>query len=38
MTVANRDVEQELSTFEKIGAAIFIVMVVAIMVVGKMYH
>ena len=38
MTVANRDTEQELSRLEKIGAAVFVMMVVAIMVVAKMYH
>jgi len=38
MTLANRDIEQELTSLEKIGVAIFVMMVVAIMLVGKMYH
>jgi hypothetical protein len=38
MAIANRDVEQELTRLEKIGVATFITLVVAIMLVGKMYH
>jgi hypothetical protein len=38
MAVANRDAEQELTNLEKIGVAIFAMMVVAIIVVAKMYH
>jgi hypothetical protein len=38
MTVANRHTELELTRPEKIGVAIFVMMVVAIMVVAKIYH
>jgi len=38
MTAANRDIEQELTRIQKIGIAVFVMMVVAIMVVAKMYH